>query len=191
MSDDGNVISLPFTDAKREHNQRESELAELPVGRAPYSLGTCKHERSVVDARARTVKCSSCNVDMDPIEVLDRIAHDFAEPLRLAQQAHKRRRELQESIGRLEREERNAKARLRTARKQALKFDGPAIDAALVERYSLARWGAKDFHMLPDPQQEHARKAASELVEAYIAVLTGANTSEPAVQGQRTLEGKR
>lgn len=171
MSDDGNVVSLPVGDARRKHNQRESEIAELPIGRAQFTAGICRHAHSVVDARARTVKCDSCGVPIDPIDLLDRIAHEFATPLRKVQEAERRVRDMQENIGRLEREERNAKARVRTARKQALKFDAAAVEAALVDEYSAARYGTRDFHSLSEHQQDHARQHVSRLIEAYIGAL--------------------
>jgi len=174
---DTNVVSLPIGDQRRERNLRESEIAELPIGRAPYKLGTCRHEHSVVDVRARTLTCGSCNVPLDPIDVLDRIAYEFAAPLRKAQDAEQRFRDLQASLGRLEREERNAKARVRTARTRALEFDAAAVEAAC-----RAAWGVigRDFDAQPDHVQEHSRKNYSAAIEAYIGALTA---ESPVVTG--------
>lgn len=173
MADDDNVLALPIGDARRAHNQRESEIADLPVSsKRSYSLDACKHAHSVVDARARTVTCSSCGVTLDPIEVLDRIAVEFAEPIRRVHEAQRRFRELSENVWRLEREERNAKGRVRAARRRALTFDLAAVDAALVEQYKNHRWGPQDFRALTPDEQKRAREAIVPLIEAYVAALT-------------------
>lgn len=186
MSDDGNVISLPVGDKRREHNQRESEIAELPVARARWSMSDCEHLHSIVNARARTVTCDSCGVTLDPITVLDRIAHEFAEPLRRAQEADKRRRDLQESIGRLEREERNAKARVRTARARALEFDAAAVLAAARAAY---RSYGRSFDEIPEDQQQRVIASWSASIEAYIGMLNaGGNTSMPLAIGSEGTE---
>jgi hypothetical protein len=71
----------------------------------------CYHNArgGVVDAGAKTLRCGGCGAPMDPYDYLAYLAHDGDTLVR----ARKMIRELNEKVGELQRQERNARARVK------------------------------------------------------------------------------
>lgn len=117
MSDEltGNVI--PLVQPKRDE---ENLLNVTVTDRKEYLQQRCKHRAVEVDEQHRVIKCLQCNCMVDPFEYVLRCAVDGEAVVREITQLHHRRNELREAVGNLEREEKNAKARLRSARTSIL-----------------------------------------------------------------------
>ena len=76
----------------------------------------CKHVQTQVSEANRTIICLQCGLIIDPFElVLDR-AKNGENIVMEIKKLYAKRDELRESVANLEREEKNAKARLRSAR---------------------------------------------------------------------------
>jgi len=74
----------------------------------------CTHSHSIVDGHARKVRCKACGVDLDPIEVLAKLARRADAFLWTV----KEERRIKERITELKKEEARIKARVKTARKR-------------------------------------------------------------------------
>lgn len=64
---------------------------------------TCSHPNAVVDNLARRVTCAGCSVDLDPIEVLAKIAADAT----WVQHMRREKKELEQEIEKLKTERNN------------------------------------------------------------------------------------
>lgn len=106
-----NVIQL--VQPKRDE---ENLLNVTVTGRKDYSQHICKHRAIEVDEQDRVVQCLQCGCTVDPFQYVLQCANDGEAVVREITQLHGRRDELRESIANLEREEKNAKARLCSAR---------------------------------------------------------------------------
>lgn len=111
------VIPFPGS-ADYARNRIAAELDELPV-RTDRSGSGCDHRRIFVNEAARTLVCRDCDVPVDPIEALAKIARDRERYVFTRKQLRSDIERLQERLGRLERDEANAKARIRRAEKRA------------------------------------------------------------------------
>lgn len=173
MSDDDrdeldNVIPMPRRTVER--NKVENHLEELPVRAAGWKSQACRHDGSVVDGDARTLTCRVCEVPLDPIDVLAKLARHREQEI---QSAHRWRREtdsLMETVARLRREETNAKSRIRTAHKRlgAIPAEAAAIEAAAEAMVNARRYG-QSWDDLGEGQRDEARKLARAAVEGYLA----------------------
>ena len=97
----------------------------------------CKHRRTWINPEARTLECRDCGVPVDPFEF---IAHLASVGERLVEQRARLRfdvKHLHEEKLDLERQERNAKSRLRNARKRCRAVDGHALAAAVEAEKSM------------------------------------------------------
>lgn len=63
---DGSV-TLKFT-------RQESDLPPLQLERAPQNFRACQHKSSIIDRDARRIHCKDCGAELDPYEVLSRLA---------------------------------------------------------------------------------------------------------------------
>lgn len=117
MSDDdlAEVIQLP---RGREFNRNrvEAELDELAVRTAPHTSRACRHRGSYINKADRRVYCRSCEQELDPYDVLDRIARDREHMVTTAQHLRFETDSLLKRVNELERLERNAKSRVKRAR---------------------------------------------------------------------------
>jgi len=159
------VIPLPRALGYAQ-NEVEAKLDELPV-RLSEKPRACDHRGSVVDASARTLTCRSCGVALDPIDVLSKLARS-RESL-VSQGVFLRRQvdSLRETVATLERAERNAKARIRNARRR--RGDEWAVEVACMAIYDgqhYQRWEA-----LPESLRESRRREFRPGLEAYAAAL--------------------
>ncbi|HHT7463901.1 TPA: hypothetical protein ACT1U1_001017 [Raoultella ornithinolytica] len=113
--DSDNVITL--IQPKRDE---ETLLNASVTGRKEYSQQRCKHRAIEVCETDRVVRCLGCGCAVDPFEHILRVVTDGEHIVTEIEQLHRRRDELREAVANLEREEKNAKARLRSARTSIL-----------------------------------------------------------------------
>lgn len=110
-NDSDNVITL--VQPKRD----EEKLLNITVtDRKDYRQQHCKHKAVEVDEKGRIILCLQCGCAVDPFQYVLQCATDGEAVVREIQQLHNRRDELREVVANLEREEKNAKSRLRSAR---------------------------------------------------------------------------
>lgn len=164
-----NVIPMPRRTVER--NQLENHLEDLPVRPTGWKPRTCEHRGAWIDEAARTLKCRKCDVELDPIDHLAKIAHRREQEI---QSAHRWRREsddLMKTVERLHREETNAKNRIRTAQKKlaAMPDEAAAIEEAAIALVNARRYGAS-WGETGEVHREEARKLARAAVEGYLAV---------------------
>lgn len=167
--DDAVVVPLRRADV-RDRNAREAQLEELlvrPVEPWTKPLGTpeCKHRTSTVDEQARTLTCRKCGVPLDPFRVIGQLANEGERLVKDAQRWAEERDRLHRLVADLERQERNAKSRVRAARKR--RNDEPAMRAAARALYN-GRSHRDWDHLSPEYQAE-ATRLIRDAVEAYIA----------------------
>ncbi|WP_234262281.1 hypothetical protein [Klebsiella aerogenes] len=112
MENEGdNVITL--VQPKRD----EEKLLNITVTeKKDYRQQHCKHRAVEADEQHRLIKCLQCGCVVDPFQYVLQCATDGEAVVKEIQQLHNRRDELREAVANLEREEKNAKARLRSAR---------------------------------------------------------------------------
>lgn len=106
-----NVITL--VQPKRD----EEKLLNITVtDRKDYMQQRCKHRAVEVDEQHRLIKCLQCGCAVDPFQYVLQSAIDGEAVVTEIAKLHLRRDELRDAVANLEREEKNAKARLRSAR---------------------------------------------------------------------------
>lgn len=111
VTDDDRIgLVIPFK-VPTIGQRAESPLVQRRKRERPY----CGHWGAEVDAQAREVTCQECGADLDPIEVLNRLAF---EEMKLIWSKEERDKLLQERED-LKREIRNLKAQKRRAEKDA------------------------------------------------------------------------
>jgi hypothetical protein len=170
------VIRLPRAFG-RDRNALEAKLDELPVRtkERDYSKpAPCKHRASVVDEQARTVECRRCGAELDPIVVLAQLAKHRETLVRQGSMLQHQVDSLLETARKLERAERNAKARIRSARKRAP--DDGAVEAAaraVFEARAAIPWSSLD----PRRQAEERARVLPAL-EAYASYEPDASAVE-------------
>lgn len=132
-ADDANVVPFPIDPSSRMRNDYEAELDQLAVRRKRPELTGCRHEASWVDIDARRVYCRRCEAELDPFDVLEKLARNreflVSQGRTLRFECDRRARELEE----LKRKEANAKARVRRA-------EGRTSVTAFIERYYPGEW---------------------------------------------------
>ncbi|MBJ8931656.1 hypothetical protein [Citrobacter freundii] len=112
---EANVI--PLVQPKRD----EDKLLNITITRRKeYSQVRCKHQAVEVEELERIIRCLQCGSAVDPFEYILRCAADSEAVVTEIKQLYQRRDELREAVGNLEREEKNAKARLRSAKTSIL-----------------------------------------------------------------------
>jgi FtsZ-binding cell division protein ZapB len=176
--DDGFGVLIPLPGAlhRKAQNERSQAFDDLTVRPKPFTGGKreCDHRRSWVDVRARRLFCRDCEVELDPIDVLGRLAsrreHEVRTVLTLRYEIDR----LTETKAKLEREERNAKSRIRNARKR--RDDRDALIAAAVQFRSEAGvsrgiGGYRGWDELNDAQRERVIEYVRQIVEAYAGAL--------------------
>lgn len=94
---------------------------------------TCLHRGTVIDNKARTLRCESCGADVDPFDVLYAITnHDLLLYKSIVRRdaLHREIQRLQEYVERLKGEEKRTKARAaaaKKAREKALRLSLPEV----------------------------------------------------------------
>ncbi|EBW4414451.1 hypothetical protein C3A78_14225 [Salmonella enterica subsp. enterica serovar Poona] len=112
MSDEENkIVQLVHPDAD------EKQLLNVQIeNEKTYRQKTCPHYRVRISEVERSFYCSVCNTELDPFEYLLQCARDARHVVTEIETLRQRAGELRTSVANLEREEKNAKARLRSAR---------------------------------------------------------------------------
>ncbi|EBP2881375.1 hypothetical protein SI68_14415 [Salmonella enterica] len=106
-----NVITLV-----QPGSEEEGLLNVVITDRKSGEQKCCQHIRTTISEVNRTIICNRCGLALDPFElVLDR-ARNGENIVFEIKSLYARRDALRESVAKLEREEKNAKARLRAAR---------------------------------------------------------------------------
>ncbi|AXD04645.1 hypothetical protein BTA73_05845 [Salmonella enterica subsp. enterica serovar Reading] len=106
-----NVIQL-----LQPKSEEEGLLNVVITDRKSGEQKCCQHIRTTISEVNRTIICDRCGLALDPFElVLDR-ARNGENIVSEIKSLYARRDALRESVAKLEREEKNAKARLRAAR---------------------------------------------------------------------------
>lgn len=80
----------------------------------------CKHSQTQISEVNRTLVCLQCGSMLDPFDVILDRARNGENIVFEIKRLYAKREELRESVSNLEREEKNAKARLRSARTSIL-----------------------------------------------------------------------
>lgn len=129
MSDDegAQIIQLPTaTDPAREAVEDERALDDLGVrhqlDKHGYAkVGRCWHNQhpAKIDLEARRLHCGGCGSERDPYEVMEDIARRNAVYVSTRRKLKRQIRYLEARLESLKRDERNAKSRIRNAKKRA------------------------------------------------------------------------
>lgn len=98
----------------------EKLLNIIVTERKEYAQKHCKHGAVIVEEAERVLRCTQCGIVLDPFEHILACAYNGEMVVAEIAKLHKRRNELHEAVANLEREERNAKARLRSTRTSIL-----------------------------------------------------------------------
>uniref|UniRef100_A0A7M2QPI8 Uncharacterized protein n=1 Tax=feces metagenome TaxID=1861841 RepID=A0A7M2QPI8_9ZZZZ len=112
MSDEENkIIKL----VRPEPN--EKELLNVQVeNEKTYQQKRCPHPRTFIDEPQSRFYCDVCKSELDPFEYILECAKKARHVVNEIMQLRQRADELRTAVANLEREEKNAKARLRAAR---------------------------------------------------------------------------
>lgn len=106
-----NVITLV-----QPKSEEEGLLNVVITDRKSGEQKCCQHIRTTISEVNRTITCNRCGLALDPFElVLDR-ARNGENIVSEIKSLYAKRDALREAVAKLEREEKNAKARLRAAR---------------------------------------------------------------------------
>ena len=105
------IIPLPRSPGSKAWNEVQADLGELPV-LPDNGLLACSHDRSKVDQCARVVRCRDCDVVLDPIDVLAKIAHTYQNRVWHVHRLRSEREMLDKAVGELKRLEQNARSRI-------------------------------------------------------------------------------
>lgn len=149
------VVELPVG-RQFDRNRDKAEMDELaPVQVSPSPARACSHRGAYISIRARRVYCRSCEAELDPYDVLDEIARNREFMVSTAQRMRYEIDGLRKQIDKLERLERNAKARVKRARDWLKQHAGDTwadlhSDDDLF-RSDLALSGTPDDHRHDDP----------------------------------------
>lgn len=115
--DDNSDNVIPLVQPGRD----EAKLLNVTVSdRKEYNQQRCKHRAIEVCETDRVIRCTRCGCVVDAFDHILQVATDAEHIVTEIEQLHRRRDELRESVANLEREEKNAKARLRSARTSIL-----------------------------------------------------------------------
>jgi hypothetical protein len=79
----------------------------------------CRHRLTRLDTQARRVYCRECDVEVPAFDVLEYLSRDTEHYLRVWRQARNEAKHAEERLAGLDRREKNTKARIRRAQKQA------------------------------------------------------------------------
>ncbi|EJC7863893.1 hypothetical protein M0P80_003035 [Escherichia coli] len=96
----------------------------------------CRHARITVSEISRTLTCSLCGTVLDPFELILERARNAENIVHEIKRLYKKREALRESVAGLEREEKNAKARLRSARTAILFAENDLKNIELEKKYN-------------------------------------------------------
>lgn len=104
---------VPLVQPRRDE---EKLLNIIVTERKEYAQKRCKHGAVIVEEAERILRCTQCGIVLDPFEHILAVAYAGESIVTEITKLYERRDELREAVTNLEREEKNAKARLRSAR---------------------------------------------------------------------------
>lgn len=110
-----NVIQLV-----QPKSEEEKLLNVVVTDRKSTGQKYCKHSQTQISEASRTLVCRQCGSMLDPFEVILDRARNAENIVLEIKSLYAKRDELRESVANLEREEKNAKSRLRSARTSIL-----------------------------------------------------------------------
>lgn len=111
--DDNSDNIIQLVQPKRE----EERLLDIVVtDNKTATQKHCPHHLCQISEANRTLLCQQCGAYLDPFELILSRSRNGENIVRDIKKLYMRRDELRESVASLEREEKNAKARLRSAR---------------------------------------------------------------------------
>lgn len=113
--DSDNVITLV-----QPKSEEEKLLNVVITERKSIGQKYCKHSQTQISEANRTLTCRQCGSILDPFEVILDRARNGENIVFEIKALYAKRDELREAVANLEREEKNAKARLRSARTSIL-----------------------------------------------------------------------
>jgi len=116
------LIPLPrASEHARDEHEAERDLDAMGARTKRWEPGACDHRRQAaqVSESERRVYCGGCGVELDPIDVLARIASGNESVVYVRRRLRAEIDRLQHTLERLQRDERNAKSRIRNAKKRA------------------------------------------------------------------------
>lgn len=115
------VIPLPrATEHARDTHEDERDLDAMGATTKRWEPAMCSHRKHAaqVSQQERRIYCGGCGVELDPYDVLDRMARDNEGLVGTRRRLRREIGHLSERVERLEKDERNAKSRARNARKR-------------------------------------------------------------------------
>lgn len=173
--DDDNVVPFPRPAWEQTANAREAERDEAPLRlRRPGKEKTCEHRNSWVDVQARRLHCRDCGVELDPYTVLAQIADRRESLIRRAQHYRGEISRLQERVDALTKAEKNAKARIRGARRRRDDRDALIAAASVVPEHQVVAvriGGYQPWEKLGEGQREVVLGYVRLMIEAYHGAL--------------------
>lgn len=113
--DSDNVITLV-----QPKSEEEKLLNVVITDRKNTGQKYCKHNQTQISEANRTLICRQCGSMLDPFEVILDRARNGENIVSEIKSLYAKRDELRQAVANLEREEKNAKARLRSARTSIL-----------------------------------------------------------------------
>ncbi|MGX8948476.1 hypothetical protein [Providencia stuartii] len=116
-----NIIKVKFSDDSKPKS------GAIVKGKKNYEQTRCHHGAIVIDEQYRLVECEQCNCVIEPFELLLRRAKDAEAVIHEIVDLGNRRDELRKSVDGLLKEEKNTKARLRSARSELLMIENKKL----------------------------------------------------------------
>nr|ELR5039295.1 hypothetical protein [Providencia stuartii]ELR5082476.1 hypothetical protein [Providencia stuartii] len=116
-----NIIKVKFSDDSKPKS------GVIVKGKKNYEQTRCHHGAIVIDEQYRLVECEQCNCVIEPFELLLRRAKDAEAVIREIVDLGNKRDELRKSVDCLLKEEKNTKARLRSARSELLMIENKKL----------------------------------------------------------------
>lgn len=94
-----------------------------PMFTRPEHRTSCAHRNTIIDARQRIVSCTKCGDLLDPFDVLNEVANAELRWTAATDRAERQARDATRRLADVERQEANAKARVRTAQTRATELE--------------------------------------------------------------------
>ncbi|EPJ5863758.1 hypothetical protein JRA82_004617 [Raoultella ornithinolytica] len=114
-NDSDNVITLV-----QPKSEEEKLLNVVITDKKSTGQKYCKHNQTQISEANRTLICRQCGSMLDPFEVILDRARNGENIVSEIKSLYAKRDELRQAVANIEREEKNAKARLRSARTSIL-----------------------------------------------------------------------
>lgn len=117
----GKIINVNFTDSTKPALETQIE------DKRDFRQVQCKHYAVIVSEQHRTIKCKNCGCIVDAFDVFLLRANDAEYLFRQVSTLAEQRDDLRKSVDGLLKEEKNTKARLRSARSELLMIENKKL----------------------------------------------------------------